>query len=176
MWYYEGRELTEAPEGYYGFIYIIEHNESAKKYVGRKYFTAAGYKSVKGKRKRIRKESDWRSYYGSSRLLLNDIEREGKEAFRRTIIRLCRTKGECSYWEAKHQFELNVLEHDHYYNDWITVKVHRSTVNKFQREYEKEETCITSTANQIALSATKQSLSLESKESPLQSPSLDETS
>ena len=59
MWLYEDKEFTEV-EDYYGFIYLIENLVNGKKYIGRKYLTKAGYKTVKGKRKKLRVESDWR--------------------------------------------------------------------------------------------------------------------
>ena len=84
MWLYEDKEFTEV-EDYYGFIYLIENLINGKKYIGRKYLTKAGYKTIKGKRKKLRVESDWRDYYGSSTSLKEDIDLYGKDSFRRTI-------------------------------------------------------------------------------------------
>jgi hypothetical protein len=129
MWFYEEKEIDhELSNQYYGFIYYIEHMPSGKKYIGRKYFTKAATKQVKGKRKKIRKDSDWKDYWGSSTKLLEEIEKLGKENFKRTIIRLCKTRGECNYWEAKLQFEQDVLcatmqnGEPAYYNDNIMMK------------------------------------------------------
>jgi hypothetical protein len=123
MWLYNDKELTgEDIEGYYGFIYEIENLIDGRRYLGRKYFTKAGTKQVKGKKRKTRKESDWRDYYGSSPYLLEDIERLGKENFKRTIVRLCKTRGETNYWEAKLQFKFEVLESDKFYNSNILVK------------------------------------------------------
>ncbi len=73
MWIYEGKDVEEVPENVFGFVYLIECT-NGKAYIGRKYFTKAGYKVVKGKRKKLRKESDWKDYYGSSKDLLADLE------------------------------------------------------------------------------------------------------
>lgn len=131
MWLLEGRQLTiEEASDYYGFVYEIENLTNGKRYIGRKYFTRAGYKQVKGKRKKIRKESDWEDYYGSSPNLKKDVELLGKDKFRRIILRLCKTRGETNYWEAKYLFERRVLERDDYYNEWISCKIGKSSVKK----------------------------------------------
>jgi hypothetical protein len=129
MWLYEEKELDyELVEKYYGFVYLIENIDTGKRYIGRKYFTKASTKQVKGKKKRIRKESDWKDYWGSSQRLLTEIESLGKDKFKRTILRLCETRGECNYWEAKLQFLYNVLESDLYYNDNIMMKFTRRNI------------------------------------------------
>lgn len=129
MWLYEEKELDyELVEKYYGFVYLIENVDTGKRYIGRKYFTKASTKQVKGKKKRIRKESDWKDYWGSSQRLLTDIQALGKNKFKRTILRLCKTRGECNYWEAKLQFLYNVLESDNFYNDNIMMKFTRKNI------------------------------------------------
>ena len=129
MWLYDGKELTDEDiKGYYGFIYEIECLDNSKLYLGRKYFTKAGTKQVKGKKRKTRKESDWKDYYGSSPRLLEDIEKLGKDKFVRRIVRLCKTRGETNYWEAKLQFANQVLESDKYYNDNILVKFTRRNI------------------------------------------------
>ena len=129
MWLYDGKELTDEDiKGYYGFIYEIECLDNSKLYLGRKYFTKAGTKQVKGKKRKTRKESDWKDYYGSSPRLLEEIEKLGKDKFVRRIVRLCKTRGETNYWEAKLQFANQVLESDKYYNDNILVKFTRRNI------------------------------------------------
>jgi len=128
-WHYNG-DLFEDPQNYYGFVYEIENLTTGKKYIGRKYFTQAGYKTVKGKRKKIRKESNWLDYYGSNKTLQEDVDKYGKDNFKRTILKLCKSRGNVNYWEAKYQFELSVLESDDYYNDWISIKAHRKHIKE----------------------------------------------
>lgn len=140
MWLYEGKELEQPPDDCYGFVYEITNLVTGKKYIGRKFFTKAGYKQVKGKRKKIRKPSDWENYYGSSKNLLDDIEKYGKEYFRRDILRLCKTRAECTYYESKYQFDLGVLHaldfsgERLYYNDWIVCKIHSKSVRQFMEK------------------------------------------
>jgi len=129
MWLYEEKELDyELVDNYYGFVYLIENIETGKRYIGRKYFTKASSRQVKGKKKRCRKESDWKDYWGSSQRLLADIEKIGTNKFKRSILRLCKTRGECNYWEAKLQFKHEVLENEDFYNDNIMMKFTRKNI------------------------------------------------
>ena len=126
-WLFEGKEIEEQDE-YYGFVYLIENLTTGEKYIGRKYFTQAGYKQVKGKRKKVRKESDWKDYYGSSPSLKEDVEKFGKDNFKRTILRFCKTRGECSYFETKYIFDHDAILKDEYYNSWVSCKIQASHV------------------------------------------------
>ena len=127
MWLYENAEFDEAPEDTLGFVYIITNTLTGKQYIGKKLFSFAKRRIVKGKSKRFRAESDWKGYYGSNKELLHDVATYGEEHFKREILHLCRTKGQCSYHEAKLQFAMGVLEHpDKFYNEQIRVRVHRS--------------------------------------------------
>ena len=68
-WSYETKrgkvDLTQ-----FGFVYCITNNKTGKAYIGcKQYFN---YK--KGKKKA---ESNWKSYMGSSALLLKDIKKFG---------------------------------------------------------------------------------------------------
>ena len=129
MWIYNNQPLND-PENWYGFIYEITNNLTGKKYIGRKYFSQAKTRQVKGKKKRTRVESDWRDYWGSNKELLADIDKYGKENFTRVILKLCETRGNTNYWEAKYQFDNNVLLEDNYYNDWIMIKTHRKHIKR----------------------------------------------
>jgi len=127
MWLYENKQFENSDE-WYGFIYLIENLKNGRKYIGRKYLTKAAYKTTKGKRKKIRKESDWADYYGSSPSLQADVELYGKENFKRTILRLCKSRGECNYFEAKEIFDTDAVLDGNYYNSWVSCKVHAAHV------------------------------------------------
>ena len=118
-WTYKGEEFDEAPEDYLGFVYLITEKSTGKKYVGKKLFWNKAWKQVKGKRKRTLKESNWKTYYGSSKSLNESVEEHGEENYEREILRLCKKKGELSYYEAKEQFDRDVLINDNYYNAFI---------------------------------------------------------
>jgi hypothetical protein len=136
-WLYEDKEFTEV-EDYYGFIYLIENLVNGRKYIGRKYLTKAGYKTVKGKRKKLRVESDWRDYYGSSTSLKEDIDLYGKDSFRRTILRLCKGRGECNYFETKYIFDTDAILDPKYYNSWVSCKIQTSHVKALLFNPEQE--------------------------------------
>ena len=125
MWTYNGI-VFENRESWVSFVYLITNLVNDRKYIGKKGFTFSKTKQVKGKKKRFKVESDWKDYYGSSEELKAEVEKFGEKAFRREIIRLCKSKGEASYFEAKEQFVRNVLESDEYYNSWISCRIRKS--------------------------------------------------
>jgi hypothetical protein len=131
-WTYGDKDFTEQDIGdNYGFVYVITHLTTGKKYIGKKFFYSVRTKITKGKRKKIKTFSDWQTYYGSNLELQNDIQLYGKEYFKREILYLCKSKGECGYIEAKEQFDRCVLETTEYYNAWIMVKVRKTHIKAF---------------------------------------------
>lgn len=136
-WTHQGHLVTEIPEEYIGFVYLITNTISGKMYIGKKLskFAKTTYKVVKlkngtKKRKKIKGkvESDWQDYYGSNDTLKADVIKLGPENFQREILYYCKTKAECSYIEAREQFSRRVLESDDYYNGQISVRVHGSHI------------------------------------------------
>jgi len=127
MWYYNGNEFTETPKDYQGFVYCITELDTDKKYIGKKNFwrpKTLPKNSKRTRRVRTKVESDWREYYGSNQKLQVLVEQRGESNYKRTILRLCKTKGEMSYYEAKLQFENDVLLREDYYNEFIGCKIH----------------------------------------------------
>ena len=128
-WLYHGAPYDEPSDQYYGFVYKITNTLTQKAYIGKKLFWFKKTKILKGKKKRYLAPSDWKTYYGSSKSVQADIEQLGTDKFTREIITLCKNKGECSYYEAKAQFDNNVLFlPEMYYNDWIICRVHRKHI------------------------------------------------
>ena len=124
-WIYNG-EIVEDFGEYIGFVYIITCLANNKKYIGKKNFYFSKTKQIKGKKKRYKVESDWKTYYGSNNELNEHVELFGEKKFKREILRLCKSKGEMTYFEAKYQFEYGVLENDKWYNTWIMCKVRKN--------------------------------------------------
>ena len=127
MWFYNGHEFTETPKDYQGFVYCITELDTDKKYIGKKNFwrpKTLPKNSKRARRVRTKVESDWREYYGSNQKLQLLVEQRGESNYKRTILRLCKTKGEMSYYEAKLQFEFDVLLREDYYNEFIGCKIH----------------------------------------------------
>lgn len=120
--------IPKSIASYQGFVYIIMHKATEKYYVGKKFFwskkTRPPLKGKKNKRHYV-VESDWKDYWGSSRALLEDIEKYGKEAFTRTMICHCPTKYDCAYDELWYQMNLNVLSDPQAYNEIINVRLRK---------------------------------------------------
>ena len=136
-WTYQGQVINELPEDCVGFVYNITNTVSGRQYIGKKLakFSKTTYKTIKLKngtkrKKKIRGkiESDWQEYYGSSVELTKDIDTLGKENFSREILYYCKSKSECTYVEARTQFEKKVLESDNYYNGQISCRIHQSHI------------------------------------------------
>jgi len=126
MWYYNGEAFVENIGSYIGFVYMITNTTNNKRYIGKKNFYFAKTKQIKGKKKRYKVESDWKDYYGSNDRLNQDVNLIGKHNFTREILRLCSSKGEMTYFEAKYQFQNAVLESEDWYNSWIMCKVRKN--------------------------------------------------
>ena len=128
-WTFKGLPFdAEEAANYFGCVYLITNTTNNRKYIGRKCFTAASRKTVKGKVKKIRKDSDWLTYYGSSDELKADIERLGKDKFTREIVKLVKTRGELNYWETKYIIDAEAILRSSYYNAWFSAKIHSGHV------------------------------------------------
>lgn len=139
-WTYNGEEITEYsqfPQNTFGFIYKITHLPSGKSYIGKKVLLhnrkvkvtkkdLAMYEGVQGRKpthKRVTKESDWKKYYGSNKHLKEVVDKEPKENFERTIVKLAPNKKLLTYYETQYQFVYQVLEKpEEFYNDNILGK------------------------------------------------------
>ena len=129
MWLYNDIEFTENNiEGYFGFVYLIENKINGRKYVGKKLFTRAGTKQIKGKKKKVRLSSGWENYWSSSEELKADVKKLGEENFARKILYLCKSRSECSYRETKEIFINDALLTTEYYNSWVSCKIHKAHV------------------------------------------------
>lgn len=127
-WTYNETPVTEVPTGMVGFCYIIHNTTNKMSYIGRKYVTTFKRKKVKTtsstakhthRTKKITSCSDWEYYCGSNKVLLNDIEKIGKENFEFKIICWCKTKGHCNYLEEWLQYKTNALLDPKFYNNSI---------------------------------------------------------
>ena len=113
-------------EVHYGFVYLITNLSNGKMYVGKKAFwKTKKLPPLKGKKnKRHSKvESDWKTYYGSSKELLLDKDKGDK--FLRVMIGYAGNKSELSYKELDAQMGLDVLSNSLFYNGIINVRLNR---------------------------------------------------
>jgi hypothetical protein len=107
-WFYNGKPFDSCDiQDYFGFVYLIQNNLNGRKYIGRKYLWQ--FRTPKGKKRKVKSESDWKNYYGSCPELKEDIEKFGRENFSRTILSLHKTKGKTNYEETRQLFVNNVL-------------------------------------------------------------------
>ena len=107
-WKYNGVAFTGEDIGdHFGFVYLITNIQNGRKYIGRKYFWS--FRKPPGKKRRVKKESDWRKYYGSCPELKEDVEKFGKENFSRTILSLHKTAGRTNFEETRQLFINGVL-------------------------------------------------------------------
>ena len=139
MWLYEDKvieKIEDFPEETYGFIYITTHIPTGISYIGKKALfhnvkkkltkaelaeqTGPGRKATT---KVVQKESDWKTYYGSAKPIL-EILKEGKQdEFKREILHLAKNKKLLTYYECKYLFKYGVLEYPlEYFNDNVLGK------------------------------------------------------
>lgn len=130
-WMYQGAAVDSLPEGTVGFVYLITNLTNHRRYVGKKL---AQFKKsrppLKGRSNKRRSlvESDWRDYWGSNDVLLQDVQTLGADRFTRDILYICRSRGVMAYLEALEQFQRGVLESDLYYNGIINVRIGSSNL------------------------------------------------
>ena len=142
MWLYQNKEilsLEDLPQDTYGFVYISIHQPTGKSYIGKKSLFHNVKKKLTKKQlveqtgrgrkpttEIVQKESDWKTYYGSAKPIL-DLIKEGKqEEFTREILQLVPNKKLLTYYECKYLFMLGVIEkQDGYFNDNILGKFFR---------------------------------------------------
>jgi len=144
-WVYKGKEITEVPKGYYGFVYELDYSykDFIYHYYGQKSFYSYKTlpalkngtqrpnskrigKNVKGKREYfdiVSKESNWLKYESSSK----DIPKEAVLIGKR-ILMLCKTKRELTYMEAKCLFMEEAIEREDCFNKNILGRFFRDNL------------------------------------------------
>ena len=88
-----------------GFIYITTNNVTGIKYIGKKYYCD-----------RNGKETNWKTYLGSSKLLKKDIEHLGADNFSREIIDEAEDKDSLALLEKHYIDEADAVLSEGYYN------------------------------------------------------------
>ena len=107
-WIYNGKAFESSDIGdAFGFVYSITCEQNQREYIGRKYFWK--FRTPKGKKRKVKSESDWKKYYGSCPELKEDIEQLGRQNFNRTILSLHSTSGKTNFEETRQLFVKGVL-------------------------------------------------------------------
>ena len=139
MWLYENKEISsieDMPQNTFGFIYMVTYKPTGTSYIGKKVLYHNQKKKLTKKElaeqtgpgrkpttKVVTKESDWRTYYGSAKPILELIKNGEKEEFTREILMFVNNKKLLTYYECKFLFKYGVLEHPlEYFNDNILGK------------------------------------------------------
>ena len=139
MWLYENKEISsieDMPQNAFGFIYIVTYKPTGISYIGKKVLYHNQKKKLTKKElaeqtgpgrkpttKVVTKESDWKTYYGSAKPILELIKNGQKEEFTREILMFVNSKKLLTYYECKFLFKYSVLEHPlEYFNDNILGK------------------------------------------------------
>jgi len=104
------------PEDYLGFVYKITNTTNSKFYIGKKFFWYNKKKKLTKKQlaeqtgpgrkpttEIVKVESDWKTYWGSSKELLKDIKELGEDKFECIILKLCKNKKQLTYYEMHYQ-------------------------------------------------------------------------
>ena len=138
-------ELSDMPEGTYGFIYRVTHLPTKKKYIGKKVLffernvklgkreletlkeerKAAGIGGRVPQKKKVVKESDWKIYYGSQEEIKRLSKASKPEDWTREILDFVPTKKLLTYYEIKHIFINDALEDNDFLNDNILGKFYK---------------------------------------------------
>jgi hypothetical protein len=135
-WLYKGNaieDISQFPENTYGFVYIVTHAPTNRSYIGKKVLyhnkkTKLGKKEIaiqtgpgrKPTTKIVTKESDWKTYYGSEIEIKKLLAEDKHNEFERVILKLVDNKKLLTYFEVKHQFIYEVLEHP---NGWFNNNI-----------------------------------------------------
>lgn len=145
MWKYKDKEvksISDLPEQSYGFVYEVTYLPTGKKYLGKKvlYFERnieigkrelqelkeerkkEGISGRPPKKKKVIKESDWKTYYGSQKEIRELVKTSKPEDFKREILFPAKDKKHLTYLETKLLFSKSVLETEEYLNDNILGK------------------------------------------------------
>ena len=140
MWLYNNKEISlieDMPIGTYGFIYMTTHISTGVSYIGKKSL----FHNVKRKLTKkelaempitrgrkvttevVQKESDWKTYHGSAKPILELLKTGKQDEFKREILHFVNSKKLLTYYECKYLFKYGVLENPlEYFNDNILGK------------------------------------------------------
>ena len=121
-------------DDYHGYVYMTVNLENGRQYIGKKVFHHTQNKKLGKKeiaalptqrgrvpsKKKIIKESDWKTYYGSADETKQWAKTTPKDKLLRVVMRLCKSSKELTYYETKYLFQYNVLEDP---NKWVNSNI-----------------------------------------------------
>ena len=122
-WLLNGKPVDEPPDKAIGFLYRITRLDTGRQYLGKKLLQFRRTKQVKGVKKKMMVESDWKVYWGQNQTVKAEVATLGADKFKREIIKFCFQKQECNYEETRYIMEERAMFSEDYYNQWFTVRV-----------------------------------------------------
>jgi hypothetical protein len=138
MWLYQNKvieKLEDFPSNVFGFVYKITHPETGQFYIGRKNLQLKKTKKIgkkaqalqegKGRKKTKEityEESDWLTYWSSSKIIHKMVAEQGEQAFTREILEFAFTSKHLNLLEAEYQFKLEVLRNPKALNENIQAR------------------------------------------------------
>ena len=142
-WTYNGKyitELSDMPDGTFGFIYKITNGKTDEFYIGKKQVvsirkrrfgkkeTAALTDKRMKKYEMIEKESNWLNYRSSNTTVMSwfDSKNDNVEL---KILRFCTSKKSLTYYELQEQFAHDVLGDELSLNDNLLGKFFRKDLD-----------------------------------------------
>jgi hypothetical protein len=154
-WTYKGKsvtELSDMPEGVFGFIYKITNGKTDEFYIGKKQVvsvrkrkfgkkeTAALTDKRMKKYEMVTKESDWLEYRSSNKVVkewfdnndkaLNEDRRDDiNDQLELRILKFCSNKKSLTYYELQEQFSHDVLADELSLNDNLLGKFFRKDLD-----------------------------------------------
>ena len=111
-----------------GFIYETTNNVTGKKYIGKKYYYD-----------RNGKETNWKKYLGSSKLLKEDINHYGESNFSREILGEADTVESLALLEKHYIDAVDAVSNDEYYNLSNRVDKFFTTTESIERGLKTRE-------------------------------------
>jgi len=154
-WTYNGQiitELSDMPKDTFGFIYKITNGKTDEYYIGKKQVVSVRKRKF-GKREiaaledkrmkkyeMVHKESDWKTYRSSNkvvkgwfeeneRLLKEDNRDDINDKLELRILRFCSNKKSLTYYELQEQFSHDVLADELSLNDNLLGKFFRKDLD-----------------------------------------------
>ena len=149
-WTYNGKyitELSDMPDGTFGFIYKITNGKTNQFYIGKKQVVSirkrkfgkketAALEDKRMKRyEMVTKESNWVDYRSSNKIVSGWFDKDGRpnptsnDALELKILKFCGNKKSLTYYELQEQFSHNVLADELSLNDNLLGKFFRKDLD-----------------------------------------------
>ena len=142
-WTYNGKyitELSDMPDGTFGFIYKITNGKTNQFYIGKKQVVSirkrkfgkketAALEDKRMKRyEMVTKESNWKDYRSSNTTVTSWFD-SNNDNVELKILRFCTSKKSLTYYELQEQFAHDVLGDELSLNDNLLGKFFRKDLD-----------------------------------------------